>query len=461
MKKLFLLSAALISLIVSSCRKDYYIEEVILPGEDMKIVTLQASVAGASTKTSYSSDASGTFSWTAGDQISVKCSDGNFYTFTAQSSAASSSFTGKIPKDESVGDKAYFPADAGHTSGNFSLPSYKDISAHDSADIPMLGSKGAGGAFSFVHCAGAALITITNIPDGITAATITVESAHASDPSHCIKLSGSFWINNSGTTEPYWSGAYAATSSEKQYSRKVNVSGNTAKLYLPCPGGYSNNCPNKITVVGHSSSGNVTLYTEKAMAKLGKVDRAHVLPLTPLVYNQLGHITWSSVDMYPLDNERDAFAGDGANIIEWKAFSDKLFIYLYFKVTESVVQAKGQFDARIMTAFDTDNNTTTGNDASYNLGTGFEALSKAKPFSNAAKSPVTFSSSPSGDIQCPIGTSLGTVETIGHSDGLGYVYAEICIPRAKIGSPASSTTIRLRNSLEWASTCDEQSITLP
>ncbi|MBP5488688.1 MAG: hypothetical protein J6X77_03860 [Bacteroidales bacterium] len=170
---------------------------------------------------------------------------------------------------------------------------------------------------------------------------------------------------------------------------------------------------------------------------------------------------WSGKDMYPLDGEKEAFPGDGANIIEWKATSDARNIYFYFKVTESVVEEKGQWDARIMIALDTDNNGSSGGDASYNLGSGFEALIKAKPFSNDASSPVTFTSSPAGEIKYPVsGSSVGTVETGGRSDGAGYVYAEICVPRNKIGSPASSAIIRVQPSLEWASTCSAQTITL-
>ena len=160
-----------------------------------------------------------------------------------------------------------------------------------------------------------------------------------------------------------------------------------------------------------------------------------------------------------------SFSGDAGNkILEWKATSDKQNIYFYFKLDESVVKANGKWEAVIMTAFDTDNNTETGANADYNMGGGFEARSKAIPFNHSANSDVVFyspaSPSSSSQIKCPIsGDSIGTVATAGISDGT-YDYVEIRIPRNKIGSPASGATIRIRQALGWLAYCDAQTLVL-
>lgn len=349
MKKYTLVFATLCACIAISCNKEVSIdkpnqEEVIeTPTVTMKTVTISATIEDDlddATKTSYSN--TGVFSWTAGDKISVLCTDGNFYEFSANSDGSTSKFTGSIPDGYALGTKAYFPAEAGHTSSNFSLLSYKDISSHDSAEIPMLGTKGSGDVYSFVHCAGAALLTIENIPDGVTSATITVESYNSGDASQCVKLSGSFYIHGSATLEPFWDGAYAATASEKQFSRKVTVSSNTAKVYIPCAGGYNNWVPNKLTVTGHTSGGDVDLLTEKSMKKLGTVARAHILPLTPLVLNNLTRVNWSlgGIATKTLDDWQTATVG----LTELKATSDAYYMYIRVKGPASAITSDNYLD---------------------------------------------------------------------------------------------------------------------
>jgi len=330
MKKTIYILAALAASFAISCNKGITTEEpnneVETPKVEMQTITFTANIDEKITRSSYAGGT--TFNWDAGDEISVYCSDGNFYNFRANTTGTSTTFTGAIPSGESLGNYALFPADAGHTHGNFSLPRYKDLTSHYSAEIPMVGLKGEGNVYSFVHCAGAALLTITNIPSDITSVTITVESAHASDPTHCIKLSGSFYINSRETTTPYWSGAYAATSDEKQFSRKVPVTNHTAQVYVICPGGYTNNCPNKLTVVGHTASTDVPLFTEKAMKKLGQVNRAHVLPLTELPLNNLSRIDWSDAgiamsEVDPSDSRKC--------LTELKATADSYYMYTRVK----------------------------------------------------------------------------------------------------------------------------------
>lgn len=321
MKKSFAFFTALGAFLAVSCNEDIKIES---NQPVMKIVTLNASIDDESTKTSYSAGEGSTllFSWTIGDEISVLCSDDAFHTFTATSvNGKQATFTATLEGGVNVGDKAYFPADASHTSSYYNLPYYKDITSHPSADIPMFGTKDGSGNFNFAHCAGAATITINNLPANVTSATIQVKSNNTSNASECYKLSGLFYIHTSG---PNWDGAYASTDNEKIYSRKVSVSNNTATLYLPCPAGANNWVPSLLTVTGHTSSGDIALYTDKSMKALGTVVRAHVKPLTPLIVNNLSRVNWSDAGVATSTLNPSS---DKKGLSEMKVVADNYFLY--------------------------------------------------------------------------------------------------------------------------------------
>ena len=455
MKKV-LVSMAICACLSISCNKevsDLRNDEMQL-NVSMQTVTITASMA--ETKTSYTIDPSDdsklVFSWTKGDQISVKCTDGAFYTFTANSSGATTTFTGEIPSGYALDSKAYFPADAGHTSDSFNLPYYKDITGHDSADIPMVGTKGDKDAYSFAHCAGAALITIENIPEEVTAVTIKVASSHSSNPSYNYKLSGLFYISSG----PRWSGAYAtAETNENIYSRKVVVSNHTAKMYLPCPAGADNWVPNKLTVTGHTSEGDVALFTDKAMKALGTIARAHVTPLTPLVYSQLGKINWAEVDMYP-DTADEAFPGNGDRIINWKVMSDSRYIYTYIKYNKADAASAGS-SHYLYVGFDTDNDPASGGDTAYL--SKVEAITMVYPIKSYSEGVFTFDPSNSNNyIQSPVGTPTGKPSHLGSADA-SYVYAEIAVDRSLIGCSASGKTIGIKVAVRSQSST-EQTITL-
>lgn len=441
MKKIVFFFSVLAACMMVSCNKETTILQSVDADDNqdgMQRVTISASIADA-TKTSYSSDPSDEssllFSWTAGDEISVLCSDGNFYTFTAESTASTSTFSGSIPKGASIGAKAYFPANDNHTSSSYYLPSYKDITSHDSADIPMYGTKGAGDAFSFVHCAGALLITIENIPDGITSATIQVESND--DGGHKIKLSGLFYLYAGAS--PYWSGDYAAAeTNENIYSRKVSVSDNTAMLYLPSAAGYNNWVSNKLSVTGHGAEGDVVLFSEKSMKAFGQVDRAHVTPLTPLVYSDLGNIKWPTSGL---------FSGSG-RVNQWYATSDSRFIYVYIEYDRTDATTTSNTGNYLEVGFDLDNNQSNGEKCGYI--TNVEAWSRLYPITAYSGGVFTFGvlnpsvDSDSGSkIEWPIGTMTGAPEHIGEDKGT-YLVAKIAIDRTKIGSPSSGNTIGIR-----------------
>lgn len=319
MKKVFIAFTVLVASVVASCnRLDTLPEEVILDN-GMKQVTIRAFISADETKTSYAGGTS--FSWTAGDEISVLCSDNNFYTFTAGSSTASTTFSGAIPEDVNVGDKAFFPADAGHTSSKFSVPKSKDLTSHPSADLPMVGVK-SGDAFSFSHCSGAALLTINNIPDGISSVQISLENAS-------LKLSGLFSLKNIAETNFYYWEPEDKAGDNAFFIRKVSVTGNSAQVYIPysCDPSYGNMwAASTLNITGYDAINTpTTLVSDKTMKALGTFTRAHIKPLTSIIISRLEQIDWSGVGvatsvLSPSDSRKC--------LSELKVISDAHYMYV-------------------------------------------------------------------------------------------------------------------------------------
>lgn len=152
------------------------------------------------------------------------------------------------------------------------------------------------------------------------------------------------------------------------------------------------------------------------------------------------------------------FEGDGSRTIKWKATSDSRNLYIYYKIAYSFAYEKGK-DGYIVACIDTDNNSSTGAAGSYGHSEGFEARAISYPFTNTANTAPTFAApaSPNGnnEIKCPIsGASVGQATTGGCADA-SYAYVEICIPRNKIGNPASGQTIRIGVSANYTASATQ------
>lgn len=332
MKKSVFIFSAICACLIVSCTKENTTPLDESAASGMKTVTITASVDDVLTKTSYAGGTS--FSWTQGDQISVYCSDGNFYTFTADKTAASSTFTGTIPDGTSLGSRAFFPADAGHDLANYvyHIPETKDLTSHPSADVPMIGDKGDGDIYSFTHSCGAVLLTLTNIPAKFKSVQISISS-----PS--LKLSGDFSVF---TSDNYWrwNPKAAASESEKNFIRKVAVSDNEASIYIPYASGSEWWGKNTINVTGYDASNVPTaLVTNKEMSKsIGVTERGHVKPLTPLILSNLDNIDWTAatVATSTLDPSNSKKC-----LSEMKVTSDAYFMYC--RVTAPVSIFSGDY----------------------------------------------------------------------------------------------------------------------
>ena len=322
MKKLTFIFAALAAAFAVSCTKEAPVADVDAPAAvGMKTVTITASIDDLDTKTSY--DAAGKFSWTKGDQISVKGSDNVFYTFTATTSAAESAFTGVIPEGVTLKKHAVYPADPGHainsSSYTYNIPEYKDLTGKSTAEIPM-SSYVSDGVYNFMHMTGAVLLTFLNVPDG-------VESVEISIVADGVRLSGAQEV---WTGTPWsFSAASAANESEKTFTRKVSVENNQAKLYLPYKGEFWDGCT--INITGFDASGNsVVLLTGKRMkgSSANVLTPALVIPYAPLVLSNLDNVDWDNALTTTVDP-----SAQYSRLSELKVHADDYFMYVRLKAS--------------------------------------------------------------------------------------------------------------------------------
>jgi hypothetical protein len=340
MKKIAIILAALAAAFAVSCTKEA--PEAQLPQDQnvpagMKMVTINASVEGADTKTSYDA---GKFSWTKGDKISVRCIDGSsnrkYFTFTANETGPSVTFTGSIPEDYTLEAEAFFPASEEHYWESwqpyYNIPMYRPMYIGDdskgrlSADIPMF-AKATDGVYNFTHMCGAALLTFTNFPDFITKAKVSIVNS-------ALKISGTFKVSYSGANSEYmtWNSASAANDSEKTYIREVPVENNQTQLYLPYHGELW--AASTISIIGYDAAGvEYTLLNGKSMkGNSTRFERGVVQPYAPLALPDyvpeadLSKIDWNAENVKLYDLPGKASSSRQA-LRQVKVVADKYYVY--------------------------------------------------------------------------------------------------------------------------------------
>lgn len=465
MKKFFyILFSALMAVV--ACQKQQVeplcsMEET---GHGTYIFTIKALDAGIEPEVKSDYDAAGHFSWSAGDAISVlfhKGTENKFFTLTTASAGSPVTFSGEIESGYEIGasdgtsaDKkiwALFPASGSHTytaGGNptFYVEPSVDFTApgaHYSAGIPMydlVASEAGGLSFKYLACA--YKFIVEDLDDSIDKVRIEVSNQTT------YGLSGSWPIAD----DKFIDFGYAAPGTEKScLSYTANVTANKAVFYVSSR--YWGTFQPIVTV--YNADNGVILKKMTASAAKTPTNKTSVQPITisapgtgSFLISEFG-IDWGAVDMYPADDSKDSFAGDGARIAEWKVTSDATNLYFYYKIVASVAQTKGVWSSYINTGYDNDNNDATGGDNGYGLGGGYEAYSIIFPFTNGAGSPVTFRSGARSDNKTKVYNSGSFVEssssvvaTYGSLVG-DYAYVEACVPREKVGSPSVGSTIRL------------------
>lgn len=204
-----------------------------VPQEGMKTVTID--VASPVLKGSLDKDRY--YSWSAGDRILVEVINGSstiMVPFQTAEGGASAQFTGSIPTEASIGNTAYYPADAVTVSGD--KVTFEIASSYDSSDgsfrIPLVGTRWGKEPFAFTAAAGAIKVAYNNVDASFgNTGTVVFQATEATNGSYALdKESGKL----------IWDGS--AYSSKGQFSDgskiSVNVSvtaGRSVFAYIPLP----------------------------------------------------------------------------------------------------------------------------------------------------------------------------------------------------------------------------------
>ena len=442
------------------------------------------------TKTTYANDQ--TFAWSAEDQISVlfhKGDDNQFFTLTNTTGAgATATFSGAVTEGYTIGASdtgtkwALFPASDAHSYGGSDAVSFNEIAdndytapgAHFSVNIPMYAHGDDSDTFTFKHLTGCYKVTFTGIPAAVTKVKLTAENI-----GNGYYLSGNSPVLEDGGT--YYLNCYTGSGS-KLVSYTQNVTAGEVSFYIPYRAWERLTPKFVLQNMTEGASKYFTIVQLSAVQAIGAGESSKKSSLTNMVtlapydisaygegvpfISKLG-VEWGGVDMYPADDSKAAFPGDGERIVDWKATSDATNIYFFYKITASVPKTRGVWESYISAGYDLDNDDTTGGDNGYNLGGGLEAYSIIFPFTNSAGDPVTFRSGARSDNKTKVynsgtaefdQTSSSVVATYGSLVG-DYAYVEVSVPRDKVGSPAAGSTIRVRMSFGYTAS-DSQTITL-
>lgn len=156
MKKTIFAIAAL-ALLFTGCTKEF--NQTYAPGD---VVTVRAQVNDTYTK--VAADNAGTFSWQAGDKITILNGGGDAFEFTTSTGLSDAPFT-CTTFEGSLSTEAFYPASANHESGKFYLEpefAWKD----GETNMPMIGVVNTGTkAVSFKTTGAAIKLVCYNVAD--------------------------------------------------------------------------------------------------------------------------------------------------------------------------------------------------------------------------------------------------------------------------------------------------------
>ena len=253
MKKI-LLFASIAALLATACSVVPEIE-VNEPDSPTYTFTLNATMDSELTKTAYENDK--TFSWSAGDQISVLFHNGDvnkFFTLTNTTGAGTSAtFSGEIESGYEVGSsnsekialfpagdhsydrtKAKYDAESYPKRGPFfNIPALTDFTkTHFSANLPMAAIGDGENNFAFKHISGSYKVVFTDIDPSITKVMLHVKNQTTR------ALSGDLRLEDGGSHNYCWWWTSASEGSVAQtVSYIVSVSNRKATFYVPYTNG--------------------------------------------------------------------------------------------------------------------------------------------------------------------------------------------------------------------------------
>jgi len=468
MKRFYIPFLLVAAAAVAACNVKVDIEE---PADGSYIYTLNASAPDVETKTDY--DSEGTFSWSAGDAISVLFHNGEtnkFFTLTTTGSGANATFSGTIDSGYTVGASdgtsedlkiwALFPASDNHeyTSGsnpNFYVqPSVDFTTSHFSANIPMYALNAAEGSMSFLNLASTYKFIVKNIKAGVDKVTFRIHNQTT------YGLSGSWPIH----ADLYLKYDYASPGSAKSTLTYTSaVTSNQAVFYVSCR--YWGNFQPIITVTNANTGIDIKTFTATKVLQPTYKNKIQPVNLdvseanggnyfTPAITVDGNLSDWASIAALP--------SSQNSRIREWKFEQDEYNLYFYFSLRKNRVGSKP-----LVIGFNTDNDTTTGSNYDTNKILGNEVTVIAYPFTGDNTSPVAvqgYDSSSSISINGG-STYNGLVYVWDYDDGSSIssdssnIYIELSIPRDKLNLPASGNSITVGCAFDYYVT-GTQSLTL-
>lgn len=370
MKK-WLVFISLAGLLSAACAKQEMApKENTEPTPGTYVFTLKASMDSELTKTSYEGDK--TFSWSAGDQISVLFHNGDdnkYFTLTTSGTGASASFSGEITEGYTIGSSfnadekiAFFPA-AAHSydrtkagydpSSNpkrgpyFHIPAFTDFTkTHFSANLPMAAIGDGDNNFSFKHIAGTYKVVFGSIDPSVTKVMLHVENQLA------YAISGDFRLEDGGSYNYCWWQTWTSDATAKTLSYVVNVDPSTHKATFYVPYCHNDAAGFQPTfTLTNAVNGNMLA---KASAKAvfsgdNKPNRDHMVILPEIPASGTGvapawrsnhGINWDLVDTVVGGRTSEKYAG----INQMKVTSDDTNLYILLDIKASYLLDDASYD---------------------------------------------------------------------------------------------------------------------
>ena len=429
-----------------------------------QVVTLYAH-ASEVTRTSYAGDK--TFSWTAGDKISVlyhnDLNEPVWVEFTASTSAASSAFTATVPGGLTIGAPttgvqwALYPANENHVYTDDSTIGFAQAAVVDgtTAKIPMIATlaSGSSDAYHFRQMGGALKFTVKNIRTEVSRIRLEFNTSWGDK-----YVSGVFSVQNPDSATPSIVYDSMVSGASRLISATATVESNDAVVYLPLP---VLEAWATFYINVYDADNGVLLCQKKINSGCITATRQRIDAVNDLTLPDVDRSSRIQIDGYFSSD----WTGSGISsfssanpgrIVEWKATYDAENLYFYLKLVRAKVTG-GRWGSYICTGYDY---VDGGGNPGYGLGDGKEAYSIVYPFDAVVDDtlPLIVGLDGNGHTEYPLSTNTGhNIKTAGYSDA-NYVYMEMCVPRDKVGCP-SSGTIKVNHSLSEYPT-GEQSIVL-
>lgn len=254
--KLFLTGLAIVALTMAGCQQDELVDSPALKGN----TSIKASMEGVTTRSAVADN--GTFSWVAGDQISVYTSKGTFKTFeTTGEGSGNVTFTGNLESGETLAETGYAVYPAGsHTYSSSTLTvnlptTYDYTNAYTPNTNAIMVAEMNSDNLEFKHVGGVLRFTISNLPKDAAQFVFTANTP----------ITGKFTVTTD-ETDAYI--ATPATDDAASYGKTVTIkfpavtadpsSEESMTFYVPLPTGTYNGFTVSIQKADNTELGKLT-----------------------------------------------------------------------------------------------------------------------------------------------------------------------------------------------------------